>query len=51
MVTINVQVAITPDTVLEEDETFTLSLSADPPATLDPSSATITITNDGMINT
>ena len=36
------------DTVLEQDETFTVSLSADDVAiTLDPEETTVTITNDG----
>ena len=42
-----VQIDITDDTFLEDAETFTLSLAAEPPATLDPSSTTVTITDDG----
>ena len=42
-----VQIDITDDAFLEDAETFTLSLAAEPPATLSPATATVTITDDG----
>ena len=43
-----VQIVITDDTFLEDDETFTLSLAAEPPAMLSSATSTVTITDDGM---
>ena len=42
-----VQIGITDDAFLEDSESFTLSLAATPPAALDPSTATVTITDNG----